>query len=142
MSATSTERRAAEAADVVRRAGVAKPLTLITVDLAKVTVAEALGVSEPTARRYVLAAVDAGLLQAIRPHADWSVAYAIPGNQEWVGMDVYAHRWESFRLHTHQPTGRPPVTSTLFVAHQEQLDELARIYKAEAAARAAKEVQA
>jgi hypothetical protein len=132
-----SDERAAEAAKTVRRLGVEKPLRLVTVDLARAVIAEERGVSPATARRWVLAAVDAGLLTAFRPHADWSVAYAIPGNQEWVGMDVYAHREESMRLSTTVPRTRPPLPYVMFLAHEEQLAELGRIWAAEARARAA-----
>ncbi|MGW9067962.1 hypothetical protein ACWGQT_00720 [Streptomyces yangpuensis] len=136
----AAEGRPAEAAQVVRRVGLERSLHMISFLYAQEEVAEALGTTPATARKYLRAAVEEGLLTEITPHSDWSVAHAIPGSQNWIksGMDVYADRGWSFRLVTYRPEGRMPVASSRFLAHADHLAEIGRIFQAEADAIAAK----
>ncbi|MEU6362162.1 hypothetical protein [Streptomyces albidoflavus] len=127
---------AEQAAAVIRSLGVEQPLHLVTLDAARRHVSERCGVTPATASRRVRAAVEGGLLVQFRPHSDWSMAYALPGNAAYVRtMDVYAHREEQFLTSAEPPGGRPPVVGTLFVAHHDQLNSLGRFWAAEAAAR-------
>jgi len=139
----ATDQRAAGAARCVA-AVPDNPLVLVTFARAQKEVADTLGVTESTARRYLKAAVESGLLHQVKPRRDWTITHAIPGYLEWPTFDLSVYvdgNVGRYWLTTAKQHGRSPAVSLSFLVPPEQLSEIARIYKAEAEAVAAKEQQ-
>jgi hypothetical protein len=142
MATSATPQQRATSAARIAAEFATKPLTLRVFGAVQAQVASVMNVTPATARKYLQAAVEAGLLVEVKPRSDWTIMHAIPGSTQWPTLDltVYADgSGGSYWVSASKPYGRPPAQSLSFLITPEQQAELGRIYKAEAEAIAAKQ---